>query len=90
MNISIDKEVFLFTEMVGEFFIDEPGNVSFAFLVEYNHQDLNRLMALIKRDVCLRLLFFDKDGKKFETSWGAGAIYVGVEDFRCVDSISTH
>lgn len=90
MNIVIDKEVFLFTEIVGDFFIDEPGNVSFAFLVEYNHHDLNKLMALVKKGVCLSLLFFDKDGHKFKTSWGAEAIYVGVEDFGCVNSISTH
>lgn len=90
MNIVIDKEVFLFVEMVGDFFIDEPGNVSFAVLVEYNHYDLNKLMALIKKGVCITLLFYNKDGKEFKTSWGARAIYVGIEDFGCVDSVSAH
>lgn len=90
MNIVIDKEVFLFTEIVGDFFIDEPGNVSFAFLVEYSHHDLNKLMSLVKRDVCINLLFYNKDGEEFKTSWGARAIYVGIEDFGCIDSISTH
>lgn len=90
MNITINKKTFLFAEMVGDFRIDEYENVSFAFLVEYNHHELNKLMELVKDDVCLTLLFCYEDGQKIRMPWGAEAIYVGLEDFRCVDSISTH